>query len=62
MSEYKDKTVKCCDCGEDFVFTAGEQEFYAEKGFVNEPKRCKSCRDKRKSEKRDNRFDRNERN
>ena len=42
---YEDKTLKCQDCGEDFVFTAGEQEFYAEKGFVNIPKRCKACRD-----------------
>ena len=42
---YEDKTLVCKDCGAEFVFTAGEQEFYAEKGFVNEPKRCKSCRD-----------------
>ena len=40
----------CEDCGKEFVFTAGEQEFYAEKGFTNEPKRCKECRDKRKAE------------
>ncbi|MBQ8614683.1 MAG: zinc-ribbon domain containing protein, partial [Ruminiclostridium sp.] len=33
----------------EFVFTAGEQEFYAEKGFVNEPQRCKSCRDAKKN-------------
>lgn len=62
MSEYKDKTIKCVDCGEEFVFTAGEQEFYAEKGFVNEPKRCKSCREQRKNSKRDNNFQQNERN
>ena len=42
---YEDKTLKCKDCGEEFVFTAGEQEFYAEKGFQNEPQRCKKCRD-----------------
>ena len=42
---YEDKTLVCKDCGQEFVFTAGEQEFYAERGFVNEPKRCKSCRD-----------------
>ena len=47
---YEDKTLKCKDCGADFVFTAGEQEFYAEKGFANEPTRCKSCRSARKSE------------
>jgi len=46
---YEDKTLKCKECGNDFVFTAGEQEFYAEKGFQNEPQRCKSCRDKRKN-------------
>ena len=46
---YEDKVLVCKECGEEFVFTAGEQEFYAEKGFVNEPQRCKSCRDKRKA-------------
>ena len=46
---YEDKTLVCKECGEEFVFTAGEQEFYAEKGFVNEPKRCKSCRDAKKN-------------
>ena len=45
---YEDKTLVCKDCGKEFVFTAGEQEFYAEKGFTNEPQRCKECRDKRK--------------
>lgn len=51
MTEYKDKTIKCVDCGTEFVFTARDQEFYAEKGFTNEPKRCKPCRDKKKAEK-----------
>lgn len=46
---YEDKTLICKDCGQEFVFTAGEQEFYAEKGFQNEPQRCKACRDKKKS-------------
>ena len=41
---YEDKTLVCKDCGNEFVFTAGEQEFYAEKGFTNEPQRCKECR------------------
>ena len=45
---YQDKTLTCKDCGAEFVFTAGEQEFYAEKGFQNEPQRCKSCRDAKK--------------
>ena len=41
---YADKTITCRDCGMDFVFSAGEQQFYAEKGQVNEPQRCPSCR------------------
>lgn len=45
---YQDKTIVCKDCGQTFVFTAGEQEFYAERGFQNEPQRCKSCRDQEK--------------
>ena len=46
---FEDKTLVCKECGNEFVFTAGEQEFYAEKGFMNEPSRCKSCRDARKA-------------
>lgn len=45
---YTDKTLVCKECGKEFVFTAGEQEFYASRGFENEPQRCKSCRDARK--------------
>lgn len=40
----EDKTLVCVDCGEEFVFTVGEQEFYKEKGFENDPKRCQKCR------------------
>ena len=43
----EDKTLKCANCGEDFTFTAGEQEFYKEKGF-SEPRKCKKCRDEAK--------------
>ena len=46
---YADKTITCRDCGMDFVFTSGEQEFYAQKGFTNEPTRCSSCRQARKA-------------
>jgi len=46
--EFQDKTLTCVDCGQQFVFTAGEQEFYTQKGFMNEPKRCKSCKAVRK--------------
>ncbi len=45
---FNDKTLVCKDCGQEFTFTAGEQEFHAEKGFTNEPQRCKQCRDERK--------------
>ena len=50
---YQDKTLACKDCGVDFIFTAGEQEFYAEKGFQNEPSRCKECRSARKGSKKE---------
>lgn len=41
---YADKTLTCRDCGQDFIFTAGEQEFYASRGLVNQPGRCPECR------------------
>ncbi|HVB96508.1 MAG TPA: zinc-ribbon domain containing protein [Chloroflexota bacterium] len=44
-----DKTLVCRDCGTQFVFTQSEQDFYAEKGFTNEPSRCPSCRAARKA-------------
>ena len=46
---YEDKTWVWKDGGKEFIFTAGEQEFYAEKGFQNEPLRCKDCRQARKN-------------
>ena len=45
-----DKTINCKDCGKEFVFTEGEQEFYKEKGFENEPQRCPDCRRARKQQ------------
>ena len=42
--EFQDRTLKCIDCGADFVFTAGEQLFFHDKQFRNEPKRCKTCK------------------
>jgi len=45
--EFQDKVLKCIDCGADFVFTAGEQLFFHDKQFRNEPKRCKTCKAKR---------------
>ena len=45
--DFQDKVLKCVDCGADFVFTAGEQLFFHDKQFKNEPKRCKPCKAKR---------------
>jgi CxxC-x17-CxxC domain-containing protein len=47
--EFQDRTLKCVDCGGDFLFTAGEQLFFHDKNFRNEPKRCKACKGKRVS-------------
>jgi hypothetical protein len=41
---YQDKHIRCCDCGDEFTFTASEQQFFADKGVANEPKRCPACR------------------
>lgn len=46
---FEDKDLVCKDCGVTFIFTVGEQEFYAEKGFENEPQRCRECRNIRKN-------------
>ena len=46
---YQDKTLVCKECGKEFVFTAGEQEFYAGKGVQNEPQRGRDCRQARKN-------------
>ncbi len=45
---YEDKTITCRDCGAEFTFSASEQEFFASKGFTNEPGRCPQCRAARK--------------
>lgn len=45
----QDKTLVCRDCGGEFAFTEGEQQFFAERGF-SEPVRCKPCRDARKAQ------------
>ncbi|ACL18349.1 zinc-ribbon domain containing protein [Desulfitobacterium hafniense] len=49
---YQEKVITCKDCGAEFVFSVSEQEFYAEKGFTNEPGRCPSCRAARKQQSR----------
>ena len=48
--DFQDKTITCRDCGAPFVFTAGEQAFFLDKGFLNEPQRCPSCRANRRRE------------
>lgn len=45
---YEDKIITCRDCGAEFTFSASEQEFFASKGFTNEPGRCPQCRAARK--------------
>ena len=42
--EFQDKSLTCVDCGSEFIWTAGEQLFFADKQFKNEPKRCKACK------------------
>lgn len=53
---FEDKTLQCRDCGAEFVFSAGEQEFYAEKGFENEPARCPECRAAKRAARRNNEY------
>jgi len=47
---FEDKSLQCSDCGATFTFNAEEQEFFASKGYTNEPKRCPACRQARKLE------------
>jgi CxxC-x17-CxxC domain-containing protein len=42
---YQDRTLQCRDCGNEFTFTTGEQQFYAERGLTNQPGRCPDCRE-----------------
>jgi ssDNA-binding Zn-finger/Zn-ribbon topoisomerase 1 len=49
-----DKTINCKDCGAEFIFSEGEQAFYQEKGFANEPQRCPDCRRARKQQRNNN--------
>ena len=46
---YVDRTLVCVDCGAEFVHSAEDQEFYTQKGFVSDPKRCPSCRAARRT-------------
>jgi len=47
---FVDKTLQCSSCGSSFTFSAEEQEFFAAKGYTNEPKRCPLCREARRAE------------
>lgn len=47
---FEDKTIVCEECGQEFVHSAEDQERYAGRGFTNDPKRCRECREKRKTE------------
>src|SRR5260221_12565132 len=49
VENYQDRTLTCRDCGQDFTFTVGEQEFYASRGLTNLPGRCPDCRAARRS-------------
>lgn len=53
-----DKTLVCKECGKEFIFSEGEQNFYAEKGLMNEPSRCPECRKARKQARREARANR----
>jgi len=45
---YEDRTLTCQDCGQSFTFSAEDQEYHAQKGYTNDPKRCESCRGARR--------------
>jgi CxxC-x17-CxxC domain-containing protein len=47
---FEDKTLVCADCGQQFVHSAEDQARYAERGFTNEPKRCRECREKKRAQ------------
>ncbi len=50
MVQFQDQYLRCVDCGEEFIFTASEQQFYKDKGLTNAPTRCRTCRDARKAQ------------
>ena len=52
-----DRTLTCADCGAEFIFTTGEQEFFNSRGFTNDPKRCQACRSSRRAEMRSGNYD-----
>lgn len=53
---FTDKEIQCVECGNTFTFTVAEQEFFEQKGYTNEPKRCQPCRQARKADRNTNSF------
>ena len=51
---FKDKTLECSDCGNEFTFSTDEQEAFQSRGYTNDPKRCTECRDARKASRYEN--------
>src|SRR3990172_937667 len=49
LMSYQDRTLTCQDCGQEFTFSADDQQYHAEKGYTNEPKRCPLCRSSRRA-------------
>ncbi|MDH4368023.1 MAG: zinc-ribbon domain-containing protein [Dehalococcoidia bacterium] len=49
---FQDKSIQCSACGITFTFTAGQQKFFASKGFTNEPRRCPQCRKSKRQQRR----------
>jgi len=49
---FQDKSIQCSDCGTTFTFSAGEQGFFATKGFTNDPRRCPQCRKSKRQQRR----------
>jgi CxxC-x17-CxxC domain-containing protein len=47
---YQDRALTCVDCSQSFTFSAEDQQYHADKGFTNEPKRCPSCRAAKRSQ------------
>lgn len=56
--QYADRDLICGDCGRSFNFSAGEQEFFADKGYKNDPKRCRVCRKKRQTSREERQLER----
>jgi CxxC-x17-CxxC domain-containing protein len=50
LSSFTDKSIVCRDCGQEFIWSASEQEFYQSRGFENQPVRCRDCRNRRKND------------